>query len=72
METTNQTMVAPKSDSVDYAAALRHDSRYGRGRSMRKVCEDEGYDYWKFCMYARSVSLRLRTSCFNKSDYDNI
>ena len=47
-------MVAPKSDSVDYAAALRHYSRYGRGRSMRKFCEDEGYDYWKFCRYVRS------------------
>ncbi len=54
METTNQTTVAPKTDSVDYAAALRHYSRYGRGRSMRKFCEDEGYDYWKFCRYARS------------------
>jgi hypothetical protein len=54
METTNQTTVAPKTDSVDYAAALRQYSQYGRGRSMRKFCEDEGYDYWKFCKYARS------------------
>ncbi len=59
METTNQTTVAPKTDSVDYAAALRHYSRYGRGRSMRKFCEDEGYDYWKFCRYARSGQAEL-------------
>ena len=56
METTNQTTVAPKTDSVDYAAALRQYSQYGRGRSMRKFCEDEGYDYWKFVSIRRTAS----------------
>lgn len=59
METTNQTTVSPKAESVDYAAALRHYSRYGRGRSMRKFSEDEGHDYWKFCKYARSGQAEL-------------
>ena len=61
METTNQTMVAPKSDSVDYAAALRQYNRYGRGRSMRKFCEDEGYDYWKFCKLAREGQIEMES-----------
>ncbi len=48
---TNETAAQP--GVVDYAAALRQYNRYGRGRSMRKFCEDEGYDYWKFCKLAR-------------------
>ena len=28
---------------VDYASALRQYKRYGRGCSMKKFCEDEGY-----------------------------
>lgn len=54
METSNQTtQTATQAGVVDYAAALRQYNRYGRGRSMRKFCEDEGYDYWKFCKLAR-------------------
>lgn len=54
METKNQTaQESAKSGVVDYAAALRQYHRYGRGRSMKKFCEDEGYDYWKFCKLAR-------------------
>jgi len=46
METNNQaTQTAIQTGAVDYVAALRQYSRYGRGRSMRKFCEDEGYDY---------------------------
>ena len=54
-------MVAPKSDSVDYAAALRQYNRYGRGRSMRKFCEDEGYDYWKLCKLAREGQIEMES-----------
>lgn len=54
METKNQTAQdSAQSGVVDYAAALRQYHRYGRGRSMKKFCEDEGYDYWKFCKLAR-------------------
>lgn len=54
METKNQTaQESAQSGVVDYAAALRQYHRYGRGRSMKKFCEDEGYDYWKFCKLAR-------------------
>ena len=50
METKNQTaQESAQSGVVDYAAALRQYHRYGRGRSVKKFCEDEGYDYWKFC-----------------------
>ena len=55
METSNKQTneTAAQSGVVDYAAALRQYNRYGRGRSMKKFCEDEGYDYWKFCKLAR-------------------
>ena len=54
METKNQTaQESAQSGVVDYAAALRQYHRYDRGRSMKKYCEDEGYDYWKFCKLAR-------------------
>ena len=43
METKNQTaQESAQSGVVDYAAALRQYHRYGRGRSMKKFCEDEG------------------------------
>jgi len=55
METINNqtTQTVAQMDAVDYAAALRQYNRYGHGRSMKKFCEDEGYDYWKFCKLAR-------------------
>ena len=61
METTtnNQTSSVAQSGAVDYAAALRQYNRYGRGRSMKKFCEDEGYDYWKFCKLAREGQVDL-------------
>lgn len=61
METTtnNQTSPATQSGAVDYAAALRQYNRYGHGRSMKKFCEDEGYDYWKFCKLARDGQIDL-------------
>lgn len=61
METTtnNQTSSAAQSGAVDYAAALRQYNRYGRGRSMKKFCEDEGYDYWKFCKLAREGQIEM-------------
>ena len=42
-----------ESTKTDYASALLQYRRYSRGRSMRQFCEDEGYDYNKFCKYAR-------------------
>ena len=62
METTtnNQTSPATQPGAVDYAAALRQYNRYGRGRSMKKFCEDEGYDYWKFCKLAREGQIDLK------------
>ena len=61
METTtnNQTSSVAQSGAVDYAAALRQYNRYGRSRSMKKFCEDEGYDYWKFCKLAREGQIEM-------------
>ena len=62
METNNQTLQpTAHPGGVDYAAALRQYNRYGHGRSMKKFCEDEGYDYWKFCKLAREGQLDRNT-----------
>ena len=50
-----------QSGVVDYAAALRQYNKYGRGRSMKKFCEDEGYDYWKFCKLAREGQAEMES-----------
>ncbi|GEM_PF-600727 len=39
--------------AINYAFALKHYNQNGRGRSMKKFCEDEGYDYEKFMQYSR-------------------
>lgn len=38
---------------VNYAFALKNYQQNGRGRSMKKFCEEEGYDYEKFMQYLR-------------------
>ena len=38
---------------VNYAFALKNYQQKGRGRSMKKFCEEEGYDYEKFMQYSR-------------------
>ncbi len=63
METSNKQAneTAAQAGVVDYAAALRQYSRYGRGRSMKRFCEDEGYDYRKFCRLAREGQIELES-----------
>ena len=39
--------------TINYACALKHDNQNGRGRSMKKFYEEEGYDYEKFMQYSR-------------------
>ena len=53
--------------TINYAFALKHYNQNGRGRSMKKFCEEEGYDYEKFMQYSRrgqkdSTSSRRPTS----------
>ena len=62
METNNNQVFQPalQPGSVDYVAALHQYQKYGRGRSMKKFCEDEGYDYWKFCKLAREGQVEMR------------
>lgn len=38
---------------VNYAFALKNYQQNGRDRSMKKFCEEEGYDYEKFMQYSR-------------------
>ena len=38
---------------VNYAFALKNYQQNGRGRSMKKFCEEEAYDYEKFMQYSR-------------------
>ena len=38
---------------VNYAFALKNYQQNGRGRSMKKFCEEEGYEYEKFMQYSR-------------------
>ena len=38
---------------VNYAFALKNYQQNGRGRSMKKFCEEEGNDYEKFMQYSR-------------------
>lgn len=44
---------------VNYSMALKNYNQNGRGRSMRKFCEDEGYDYNKFMQFARKGQKEL-------------
>ena len=39
--------------TINYAFALKHYNQNGRGRSMKKFCDEEGYDYEKFMQYSR-------------------
>lgn len=53
--------------TINYAVALKHYNQNGRGRSMKKFCKEEGYDYEKFMQYSRrgqkdSASSRRPTS----------
>ena len=48
-----------ESTGVNYSLALKNYNQNGRGRSMRKFCEDEGYDYNKFMQYARKGQKEL-------------
>ena len=42
-----------KGPTINYAFALKHYNQNGRGRSMKKFCEEEEYDYEKFMRYSR-------------------
>lgn len=63
METNNdqETRMSIQSGGVDYAAALRLYNKYGRGRSMKKLCEDEEYDFLKFCNLAREGQMDMES-----------
>lgn len=42
-----------RESKVNYAFALKNYQQNGRGRSMKKFCEEKGYDYEKFMLYSR-------------------
>ena len=39
---------------INYSMAMKNYNQNGRGRSMHKFCEDEGYDYNK-CVPVRVI-----------------
>lgn len=53
-------------DKTDYAAAYRQYCTYGRGRSIKRFCEDENYNYTKFRRYVDKAFWSL-----SKSDRDS-
>jgi len=42
--------------TINYAFALKHYNQNGRGRSMKKFCEEEGYDC-KLPLYRKAFRL---------------
>ncbi len=48
-----------ENQGFNYSMALKNYNQNGRGRSMRKSCEDECYDYNKFMQYARKGQKEL-------------
>lgn len=44
-----------KTDQTDYAAAYRQYCTYGRGRTLKKFCEDEDYNYSKLRRYVNKI-----------------
>lgn len=44
---------------INYSMALKNYNQNRRGRSIRKFCEDEGYDYNKFMQFARKGQKEL-------------
>jgi len=57
--------------NTDYAAAYLQYQRYGRGRSMRRFCEDEGYDYDNFYRYSRKND-QVQPSCETRGTFVEI
>lgn len=51
---------------VNYAFALKNYQQNGWGRSMKKFCEEEGYDYEKFMQYSRRG--QKENSVFKEAD----
>lgn len=39
--------------TINFALALKNNGRNGKGRLMKRFCEEDGYDYGKFIQYSR-------------------
>ena len=55
---------------VNYSMALKNYNQNGRGRSMRKFCEDEGYVSWNPALPVRLVlqkSVSVSQTVWNSS-----
>ena len=48
-----------ESTDVNYSLTLKNYNKNVRGRSMRRFCEEEGYDYNKFMQCARKGQKEL-------------
>lgn len=48
-----------KTDQTDYAAAYRQYCTYGRGRTLKKFCGDEDYNYTKLRRYIDQAHISI-------------
>ena len=44
-----------KKDKTDYGAAYRQYCTYAKGMSFKKFCEEQNYNYTKFCRYVNKA-----------------
>ena len=60
-----------KKPTVDYAAIIREYEMYGRGRSLKKFCDDSGYVYPNVLRYYRKCFWNSKAKVPTTSDADN-
>lgn len=60
-----------KKPTVDYAAIIREYEMYGRGRSLKKFCDDSGYVYPNVLRYYRKCFWNSKAKVPTTSDKDS-
>ena len=60
-----------KKPTVDYAAIIREYEMYGRGRSLKKFCDDSGYVYPNVLRYYRKCFWNSKAKVPTSSGTDN-
>lgn len=60
-----------KKPTVDYVAIIREYEMYGRGRSLKKFCDDSGYVYPNVLRYYRKCFWNSKAKVPTTSDKDS-
>ena len=60
-----------KKPTVDYAAIIREYEMYGRGRSLKKFCDDSGYVYPNVLRYYRKCFWNSKAKVSTTSGEDS-